>query len=624
MVTAEATKTTDRRGLRPSSIPYRPALDGLRAIAVLAVFVFHLNNAWLPGGFLGVDVFFVISGFLITSILLHEQECGHVSLGEFYQRRISRLFPAFFTVALATTIAAYFFYSPQDLASCGANLAAATLSLANIKYMQQGNYFAISPDAQPFLHYWSLAVEEQFYLLYPATLLLIHLRAKRWRTPILTSFCIASLIACIVMIRSRPTWAFYLLPTRAWELLAGGILATRAGHQRKSIPNSNWHWPASTGMTLIIISFVIVRGGTGFSLYIAMLAVLGTLLVIGTNYASASHLEKILSWRPMVFVGQGSYSLYLWHWPIFSMIDYQFYQASPSVRIGSKIALSFTVALLCFLLIENPSRVYLNNPRRRRLAFGFLGCALVTFVPLGVMLRNVNYINAGPADIANGGITFTRPGSAGALMLMGDSHGSMFGTTVRRIANELNLNLNVISTAGSDTLPSSRGQSSEMWLNSMSLVKREMPDFILLSCHWRSKLKDDRERLKVAVDELKRYTKCLIIIMQPPELPPSGSREAIRNGARPPFLEDPVNRAARIEANAYVSTFQGENVIVLNIDPLFAAATGEVYFTDADGHQLYHDSDHLSGFGSDRVKVELLKIMKSRLHAGYLTNGPPK
>lgn len=148
-------------------IKYRPDIDGLRAIAILSVFFFHLNHEWLPGGFVGVDIFFVISGFLITSILYHGCQTGQFSLSRFYQRRIARIFPAFFTVALATIFGASLIYTPQDFASAGANLFAACLSLANVKYMMQGSYFMISPDAQPFLHYWSLSVEEQFYLLFP-------------------------------------------------------------------------------------------------------------------------------------------------------------------------------------------------------------------------------------------------------------------------------------------------------------------------------------------------------------------------------------------------------------------------------------------------------------------------
>src|SRR6202158_5809525 len=176
-----------------------------------------MKRKWLPGGFVGVDVFFVISGFLITSILLREYERNSFSLWKFYQRRIARLFPAFFTVALATLLVASFIYSAQDLASCGAHLVSATSSVANLKYMWQGNYFTISPDAQPFLHYWSLSVEEQFYMFFPCILLVLYLRANSYKTVILTILCGASLVMCVSLTYQKPQWAFYLLPTRAWE-----------------------------------------------------------------------------------------------------------------------------------------------------------------------------------------------------------------------------------------------------------------------------------------------------------------------------------------------------------------------------------------------------------------------
>src|SRR5271166_7057359 len=177
---------------------YRPEIDGLRAVAISGVFLFHLNPEWLPGGFIGVDVFFVISGYLITSILYQDLQAGRFSLSKFYQRRIARLFPAFFTVALFTLAATSYVYSSQDFASAGANFVAASLSLANIKCMWQGNYFGISPDAQPFLHYWSLSVEEQFYLFFPITIFLIFRYARRHTVPVLAALGASSLAANIV------------------------------------------------------------------------------------------------------------------------------------------------------------------------------------------------------------------------------------------------------------------------------------------------------------------------------------------------------------------------------------------------------------------------------------------
>src|SRR5262249_558937 len=160
----------------------------------------------LPGGFVGVDIFFVISGYLITSILYSDCEERRFSLARFYQRRIARIFPAFFTVALATVAPAAFVYSPQNFASSGANLLAASFSVANLKYMLQGSFFQISPDAQPFLHYWSLSVEEQFYMVFPLLLALLFRHARRYLTSILALLGMGSLAACILITHVNPAW----------------------------------------------------------------------------------------------------------------------------------------------------------------------------------------------------------------------------------------------------------------------------------------------------------------------------------------------------------------------------------------------------------------------------------
>ena len=342
-----------------SSVQYRPAIDGLRAVAVLAVFIFHLKRGWLPGGFVGVDIFFVISGYLITSILLREYQHKNFSLWSFYQRRIARLFPAFFTVALATLLGASFLYSGQDLASCGANLVSAVLSVANLKYMLQGNYFTLTPDAQPFLHYWSLSVEEQFYLVFPAILLFLYVKVNKHKTVILGALCAASLIACVELTHQKPEWAFYLLPTRAWELLAGSILANivadrSAADDHNSLLNSL----SVAGVALIVVSVFAINEGPSFPGYQATLPVLGTVLFLGSTGRTAGWPEKILSTGPMVFIGRMSYSLYLWHWPVFSLIDYKLYLASPLVRVSLKVAFTAATSGLCFFLIENPGRAF--------------------------------------------------------------------------------------------------------------------------------------------------------------------------------------------------------------------------------------------------------------------------
>jgi peptidoglycan/LPS O-acetylase OafA/YrhL len=594
-----------------SSVQYRPAIDGLRAVAVLAVFVFHLKHQWLPGGFVGVDVFFVISGYLITSILLREYAHKSFSLGKFYQRRIARLFPALYAVALVTLVSAYFIYSAQDFASVGASLTAVTLSIANLKLMFQGNYFTLSPDAQPFLHCWSLSVEEQFYMLFPVTLLFLYLKANKYKTLILSILCGISLLACIALTQSKPQWAFYLLPTRAWELLAGSILANISERQPAS-HRKLWESLSLTGLVLIFASLFVINERSVFPGYLAILPVLGTVCFIGPHRVSGGLGETILSWRPMVLIGQMSYSLYLWHWPIFSFVDYRFYLASPLVRVGLKIVLSLTSAALCFFLIENRGRIFFNDPRRRHIAFAFLGCSLLLFVPLGIAVRRTNYVEAEMKDVAHGGIVFNQASMNGSMVLMGDSNGAMYGRVAKEIAKDLSLRLNVISVPAGDPLPRSSGQQSQLWLNSLAVVKREKPDFLVLVCNWQDKLKDDKGRLGTAVDILKLYARYIILVTQPPVLPEAANRESMRNGSRPPFIEDSDEHTVRMSSNALVKNLNGSNVIVIDIDPIFTMADGGILFTDHNGNQLYHDRGHLAAAGAELVKLSVLNTITDR------------
>ena len=604
------------RSADDASAHYRPAIDGLRAVAVLAVFIFHLKRQWLPGGFVGVDVFFVISGFLITSILLRAYEHNSFNLWKFYQRRIARLFPALFTMALATTTGAFFIYSAQDLASCGAGLVSTILSVANLKYMLQGNYFTISPDAQPFLHCWSLSVEEQFYLLFPAVLLFLYLKANSHKTVMLGLLGTASLVACVALTYRKPEWAFYLLPTRAWELMAGSILANLSPHRPATDGRELLRTSLSfAGVALVIISLFSINEGPTFPGYHAILPVLGTVCFLGSGGGSSSWPERLLSTEPMVLIGRMSYSLYLWHWPVFCLVDYKLYLASPLVRVGLKVALSAAAATLCFFLIERPGRVFLNHPRNRRLAFAFLASALAVCVPLGTAIRRTNYINAGAGSIAQGGIAFNQASTNGSMVLMGDSNASMYGKTAKEIAQALRLKLNVMSVAAGDPLPHSSGPNPQLWLDSLAFVKRENPDVLVLVCHWATKLNDDQGRLEIAINELKQHTRRLILITQPPELPESGDRQAMRNGSRPPFMEDPAKRAARTASNAFLKHFQGDNVIVIDIEPLFVESNGSIRFANDAGTLLYQDQGHLSHAGADLVKANVIRAIKE-LEAG--------
>ncbi|MEI7732794.1 MAG: acyltransferase family protein [Verrucomicrobiota bacterium] len=601
--------------VKSDSLEYRPAIDGLRALAVLSVFIFHLNHSWLPGGFVGVDVFFVISGYLITSIIFKECQNGSFSLKKFYQRRIARIFPAFFTVALVTLIGARFIYSSQDFASTGATLTAAALSVVNMKLMVQGNYFEMSPDAQPFLHYWSLSVEEQFYLFFHLLLLSMFTFARKRLVLLLGLLCALSFLACVVVTRFKPDWGFYLLPTRAWELFVGSLLAV-CGGSTKLVPSARWSWWASVfSLVLIALSFVALREGNHFPGYWALLPVIGSAGVLAMNSGGLS--EKWLALPPLVLIGRISYSLYLWHWPIFALVDYRLYFVSEPARLMLKVGLSFLFASLSFWLIENPMRVFLNRRQNMPWAYGALFCALIICVPLGIAVRMAFYLNAEPNTVLKGGLVFNAKNGSKSVILMGDSNGSMYGEVMKKICTDLNFKLSVISVAAGDPLPSTtNGACSQLWLDSLAAVNREKPDFLIISCHWSSKLKGDTQRLVYAIEALKKNARNLVILNQPPILPNNINRAAIRAGARPPFYEDKETRRRRLEANEFLKHFISENCSVIDVSIHFQKNTGDILFCDGQGRELYHDATHLSGFGADLILPVLMRTILYYLQSG--------
>ncbi len=589
---------------------YRPAIDGLRAVAVLSVFVFHLNNHWLPGGFLGVDVFFVISGYLITSIILKDCDRGNFRLSVFYQRRIARILPAFVTVVLATVVLAQFIYTPQDVASAGLALAAAALSVINLKFLFQGNYFAIPSDSQPYLHYWSLSVEEQFYLVFPLFFVAITRLGQRWRLWILGILWAASFLACVVVTRLKPEWAFYLLPTRAWELLAGSCLAVFAGGANRGSGLCLAPWVSTTCLATIIASFFLISEALNIPGFWPLLPVLGTVGVLFPQSGMARGSEKWLATPVLAFIGRLSYSLYLWHWPIFSLVDYSMYLAPEATRIVWKISLSSMAALASYALIENPARVWLNRPQFRPMAYGFLGGALALCTVLGITVRKENYISSNLGSVFKGGpLVFERPNATGCVVLIGDSYAPMYAKMMKEVCAELGKKLIVIGQLGGEPLPAPDGRHSPLWLVALATVEKEKPECVILACRWVKRGDTEWDRFALAVKALEPHAGRVVLPNQLPELPATATRAAMRQGVRPPFFEEPESRCRRQNVNALLSTLNSEKCTVIDVASHFEKENGELAFLDEEGRQLYHDSDHLSAFGVEAVRSDMVKAM---------------
>ena len=349
---------------RPQSKPgpaYRADIDGLRAVAVLLVFAYHLNaftvghlSAW--GGFIGVDVFFVISGFLISSVILREIDNSTFSLKEFYRRRIRRIIPALMAMMLLTAIGCCYYMLPTQLYVFAKSLLAATFSISNFYFLATSSYFSSNVD-KPLLHTWSLAVEEQFYILFPLFLLLLkRFFPGRFKTA-LVLVTTASFVLSVWTVHTSPTRAFYLPATRAWELLLGAMLSIDLFPRVKSAIGRNLL--SATGLLAILACGFMYTGGIPFPGAAALVPCLGAAFIIAAGQTGSSVVGRLLSLKPVVFVGLISYSLYLWHWPIILLQHMSMLQprnASNHMVKGSILIVAFAMATLSWRFIETPFR----------------------------------------------------------------------------------------------------------------------------------------------------------------------------------------------------------------------------------------------------------------------------
>ena len=353
---------------------YRPEIDGLRSIAVLAVVLYHFGISGVQGGFVGVDIFFVISGFLIGGLLWREAETsGTISLGRFYMRRIKRLAPAYVAMALASLIVGYMVLLPFEFREFGKSLIAATVYLSNVNFFREAGYFDTASEDKVLLHTWSLSVEEQFYIVLPVLMLLLMRRSLGLRALLWISF-IASLVACIwITTRSQPA-AFYLFPFRAWELLAGVLLAIES--QRRTLPQ---HVTASyAGLIMVMGSIAFIPSGTQFPGWHAAFPVLGTVLIIA-NGQQVNLINRALSNPAPVAIGLISYSLYLWHWPVLTLSRYYRGAYSNAVETMLWLLLCFVLAYLSWRFIERPARQSAIRPWPT-----FITAALTSAVLIGL------------------------------------------------------------------------------------------------------------------------------------------------------------------------------------------------------------------------------------------------
>lgn len=366
---------------------YRAEIDGLRALAVVPVILFHAGLNLFSGGFVGVDVFFVISGYLITTIIINELDQGKFSVVNFYERRARRILPALFFVILVTLPFAWLWLTPRDMKDFAQSLAAVATFSSNILFLIESGYFDTSAELKPLLHTWSLAVEEQYYIFFPLLLMFTWRFGRRWTLAILAVIFMVSFSIGQWAAYNQPTAAFYLLPTRGWELLVGAFVAFYL-QKRDYIQSHNLNQAASLlGLSLVTYAVFAFDKRTPFPTFYTLIPTIGTALII-FSAVKGTIVNTLLGTKFMVGIGLISYSAYLWHQPIFALTKHRSLH-EPSVTLLIALGLlSLVLAYFSWKYVEAPFRNKVKY--NRKTIFLYSGVGLSLLIGLGVFIHLKN------------------------------------------------------------------------------------------------------------------------------------------------------------------------------------------------------------------------------------------
>jgi peptidoglycan/LPS O-acetylase OafA/YrhL len=653
-----------------SSIPYRPEVDGLRAVAIIPVVLFHLGAHWLPGGFTGVDVFFVISGYLITSIILKELATGTFTLSGFWARRVRRIFPVLVTCIFVTTAAGYLVGYRNEMGTLGIQAFSALFSFANIyMWRQADDYWGAEAENSPFLHCWSLSVEEQFYLIIPVLFLFLRRFNPGFKTLVLSGIVLLSLLLFAYTAPRYPATAFYMLPMRAWELGLGCLLALAA--------NRRWNWlvmlPRSLGSSLGLLGLVFIIGSyfllpEGVISLGLLFPTLGAFLVIA--YADSQRgVGRLLSHPLLVAIGKGSFSLYMWHWPVIVIAR----QLDPVVT-ESPAGVTLLALLSCFLaavsyfIVEKPLR---KSPATIRLSgVGLAACVLLivaivrtdentfydisVFQPLKLYGQRYDNMPARPAsrtlekkmagvvrpgrDPANEG-SYAREGiilrhgaDTPQVIVLGDSHAVMWAKTIDDVCAELGVTVAFWCAAGASPfmklpltkpLTGTKGFSAEQKYlfdkRRLETIAEWRAPVVVLSVLWSTR--NSATEAIPLIEYIGQHGGKVLIIEQPPEVA-IGNRNAaqylafrgfgIHSEGRQTFKQS--NRKNVVRGRQIIDDIADryEFVQIVRVADLYEESSGDVFIME-DRNLIYYDDDHLSSFGTAKAASRIKKGIEENL-----------
>lgn len=471
---------------------YRPDVDGLRAVAVLAVLAYHAFPQSAPGGFAGVDVFFVISGFLITGIIVEGLKDGSFTFAGFYWRRVRRIFPALILVLAFSLALGWLVLLPDEFTMLGRHVAAGAGFVSNIVFWREAGYFDAAAELKPLLHLWSLGVEEQYYLVWPLLLFLFRKDARRM-LGMVAALALVSFAANVWLLGERA--AFYLPLTRFWELLAGGLLVLTA---RTGSGYSNAKAIAGTG--LLALTFGLLHAERDFPGWWALLPVAGTALLISAG-PSAWINHQVLANRAMVYVGLISYPLYLWHWPLLSYVRIVHGDEPPASLRWALLAASVALSVLTYELIEKKIR-FAQRPAIRRVSFPALAACMALLGTCGLLALQSRVQPSSASvplvlDISSASADWSHirdrliPGDTDkAVLFFGDSHMQHYWPRIEKLVREHAAPLRTVifkTTGGCAPLPGIERRSQQCGRfveEGLKLAQRPEVETVVISASW--------------------------------------------------------------------------------------------------------------------------------------------
>jgi peptidoglycan/LPS O-acetylase OafA/YrhL len=638
----------------PSSIGnYRADIDGLRGIAVISVIIFHIDKAFLPGGFVGVDVFFVISGYLITRHIWQDLAKQRFSLVQFYCRRIKRIAPAMLVVVAITVVLAQILMMPDDAKAVARSAAWSLASLANVFFwlVQDTGYFAPSSAQLPLLHLWSLGVEEQFYLIWPLVAMVAYrARHHAWLVVALGVVTISSFLLGQMIFSSAPSLSYYMLPTRAGELLLGAAAAfTVESRLANRLPAAAVGPIALAGAAMLAVSFVFISEEMVFPGLLAVPSTLGAALVILTGHLKTTAVSRLLRSRILLAMGTVSYSAYLWHWPVLAFYRYGY--GGVGLLAGViLLALTFVLAALSYWYVEQPCRRVENRPARICAAFAGASAAIFAISLAAVYLdkvmpqllhspyRNelaairkettapfsVRYVcqhqRLKPADafdarcVVGGGSD-----PAARVLLWGDSNATHYLGVIGTIANKQGFKVRNLEIGSCPPILGPIGEFAVARRSAdctdsqaVSRLALEKAEVIIISASWNTYQEKSDRFLATFFGTVRALTaagKKVILIGKLPEIA-SFDRLCRAKALSFPFLPCATATAPLSEAiravNGELRAFANATDNVSYFDALpYLCRNGVCSAALADGKSLYFDTSHLSMEGSWALGEEI-------------------